>query len=279
MCDQCAINERLIEIEPQYMKLLEAALHPMPLSELRTHYEQGRCLVLEGDRNKFEGLVSPLDIERRLNDGCNANAFAQVIKSGSRVAELNSQCGWTPAALCKSEFTKAVQSGNSFMMPNSSQITSGIARLCTELEAFFVSDHVCADVHLYVSTSASGNSYNAHRDLPQHKILLQAHGDANWQIFSAKKEIPETLRALTDEQQDEYLELESEFTLSQGDLLYMPPGTFHRVVSVAGSRISISIPFFSIPQVHTMDRSHIPFAQLFASADKPTPIDLDKATT
>ena len=101
-------------------------------------------------------------------------------------------------------------------MPNSSQITPAIAKLCDDLEKNFADQHVHADVHLYVSTSASGNSYNAHRDLPQHKLLLQAYGDANWQIFNPKQEIPDNVTAIIPDQQDEYLELASEFNLNTG---------------------------------------------------------------
>lgn len=249
--------------------LLEAALQPLSLDEFRDYVDQGRCMVLEGAEDKFAGLISAEDIERRLNDGCNANAFAQIIKEGSRAALLEHQTGWSPASIRKTEFAEALNQGYSFMMPNSSQITRGMAVLTTEIERFFgdvFEQRTCADVHLYVSTNADGNSYNAHRDQPQHKLLLQAVGDVDWQIFSPKQDIPASTQALTDEQQDQYLTLESEFTLTQGDMLYMPPGTFHRVVGMSGPRISISIPFYTMQGANPMDRSHIPFASLFHNA-------------
>lgn len=251
--------------------LFEALFEPMSLADLKPYFEQGRCLVLEGESDKFKSLVHISDIERRLNDGCNANSFAQIIKNGERESCLEYQCGWSPSALRKAEFAEAIKCGHSFMMPNSSQITPALSFLVTEIEYFYTElwdQQVHADVHLYVSISDNGNSYNTHRDLPQHKLLLQAHGDVHWQIFSEKKQVPETIRAFTDEQIDEYLEFDSEFTLTQGDLLYMPPGVFHRVVGSTGPRISISIPFFPMSTAKPMDRSHIPLVTLFDRADQ-----------
>lgn len=245
------------------MKLLKAALHPMSLDDLKTHYAEGKCLVLDGLADKFHDLVSPEDIERRLNDGCNASTFVQVIKDGSRKAHADTACVWSAASLRKKDFTADIKAHNSFMMPNSSQITPAISQLIDEIEEYFKEDNIHADVHLYCSTSNKGNSYNAHRDIPQHKILLQAYGDTNWQLYKPKKELAEHITAIPSEDEEELLEMVSEFTLKQGSLLYMPPGTFHKVVSVEGARISISIPFYSMSDAVQMDRSFIPFSEIF----------------
>ena len=243
--------------------LLEAILQPMTTDDLKTHFDEGRCLVLEGTANKFLALVTPEDIERRLNDGANASTFPQVIKDGSRGASTDGNCAWAPASLNKLQLLQDIQDGYSFMMANSSQVSRGLAAICDEIESFFGDGGVHADVHLYVSMNDQGNSYNAHRDRPQHKILLQAYGDANWQLFEPKDELPDNVQAIPPESQDEHLKLVSEFTLTQGDMLYMPPGTFHRVTSVPGPRISVSIPFYQIQDASRMDRTYIPFARLF----------------
>lgn len=243
--------------------LLEAAMRPASLEDLQRHYKDGSCLVLEGEASKFEGLVTLADIERRLNDGCNASVFPQIIKEGSRSVPMSANGAWAPASTLKSQLLENIQAGYSFMMANSSQISRPLNELCREIEAFFIEDQVHADVHLYVSTSKQGNSYDAHRDYPQHKLLLQAIGDANWQLFEGKEDMPKDMVAVPEAQMDDYLTLVSEFTLGQGDLLYMPPGVFHRVVSVGGPRVSISIPFYSMPSAERMDRCHIPFERIF----------------
>ena len=245
------------------MNILESALFPLTLDDLKNHYDEAKCLVLEGKNDKFTQLVTLDDIERRLNDGANANTFPQIIKDGTRAAKVDANCVWTPASSQKAQFLNDINQGSSFMMANSSQVSRRLATLCDDIEGFFTEDKVHADVHLYVSTSAQGGSYNAHRDRPQHKILLQAYGDTEWQIFNPIKEQPNNLSAVPPEQEHEYLEMVSEFTLSQGDLLYMPPGTFHKVVNVPGPRISISIPFSSMPEATKMDRTFIPFTELF----------------
>ncbi|RBP49925.1 hypothetical protein [Arenicella xantha] len=70
------------------MQLFEAIFQPLSLADFRQHFDQGKCLVVEGEPTKFDGLVSPDDIERRLNDGCNANQFVQVIKDGARAPKV-----------------------------------------------------------------------------------------------------------------------------------------------------------------------------------------------
>lgn len=249
------------------MSPLSSVLHPIPLDDLKEHYRKGQCLVIEGAADKFQHLISLQDVERRLNDGCNANVFAQLIKDGTRAADTDANCLWAPSSLRKTAFRQGLEAGHSFMLSNSSQITPEIASLIDDIEAVFADDSVHADVHLYVSTSTRGGSYNAHRDLPQHKILLQAFGETQWQLFEGKEEIPENMIAVLPQEQDHYLKQVAEFTLKQGDFLYMPPGTFHRVVSVGKPRISISIPFYAMPEAQRMDRSYIPFVELFESAD------------
>ncbi|RBP49796.1 JmjC domain-containing protein [Arenicella xantha] len=252
------------------MLRLNAALSPLTPDDLVTHYREGKCLVLEGAADKFAELISPLDIERRLNDGCNASVFPQTIKDGTRRASVDANCTWSPASLKKSDFILELEAGHSFMLANASQVTQALSQLCDELELLFEEDQVHADVHLYVSTDERGNSYDAHRDLPQHKLLLQVCGTANWEIYEPKQELPANVIAIPADQHDDTLTLVSSFALKQGHLLYMPPGVFHRVKSVEGARISVSIPFYSMPDANKMDRRHIPFASFFENAERAT---------
>ena len=132
------------------ISLLEAILTPLTLDDLKEHYTDARCFVVEGKEDKFDGLVTPEDIERRLNDGCNASVFAQAIKDGNRSANVDANCVWSPGSLRKAQLLADIQAGNSFMMANSSQVSKGIRKLCDQLEAFFADDHIHADVLFYV---------------------------------------------------------------------------------------------------------------------------------
>ncbi|MGH1539499.1 MAG: JmjC domain-containing protein [Arenicella sp.] len=237
--------------------------HPLDVDVFREHFDNNRCLVVEGQTEKFLDLVTAQDIERRLNDGCNFSLAAQIIQDGSRRSLVDADTCWSPSSLQKAEFLKAVRGGSSFMLPNASQVTPAIAQFIDEMEHFFIDEKVHADVHLYISTQSHGNSYYAHRDYPQHKLLLQAVGDTKWTIYQAKPDIPDNLIALNSEQEQEWLEPMSEFVLRQGDLLYMPPATFHKVKGLEGARLSISIPFYSNPHANQMDRTFIPFTDIF----------------
>ena len=243
-------------------------LAPLTIADLLEHHRDGRCLVLEGGADKFTSLVTLEDIERQLNNGANASVFAHVIKDGHRTTLVNSNAVWAPSCLKKSEFLEHIKAGNSFMLANSSQVSRGLSRLCDELEACFIEQSIHADVHLYVSMNELGNSYNAHRDRPQHKLLLQAYGQTHWKLYEPKKELPKDLQYVAQDQEAELLNQVAEFDLTQGDLLYMPAGVFHRVTHVGGPRVSISIPFFAMQEATPMDRTHIPFTKLFSQASQ-----------
>ncbi len=247
------------------MNLLEAALAPLALDDLKTHFLEEKCLVIEGAPDKFENLVTVYDIERQLNNGSNANVFAQVIVNGNRETLVDSNCAWTPASFKKACFLELIQADHSFMLANASQVSRGLSQLCYDIESSFKDEHMRADVHLYVSLNAQGGSYYAHRDRPQHKLLLQAVGDAHWQLFEPKEALPEQTQVVPPDEQDALLNKIADFTLSQGDLLYMPAGMFHRVTEVSGPRISISVPFYAMAEAQPMDRTHIPFAELFTT--------------
>ena len=148
-------------------------------------------------------------------------------------------------------------------MRNQSQINSKVASLITSIEDTF---NFAADLHLYVSPVTSGSGYNAHRDRPQHKIYLQVFGKTNWIIFNHEKGLPENINALKEEDEIKYLKESMTIELKPGDMLYMPPDTFHKVRNHNEPRISFSIPFNKVEEkFKKMDRTHIPFKQIFES--------------
>ena len=243
-----------------------------PLSEEKfwACYQQGGCCHIKGTPGRFSNLVTLDEIELRLNDGCNFQSPVQVIGSGNRHTLIDQNLPWSPTALRKSEVLKLMKERNSFLMMNMSQINPKVAALIDTIEAAFSEDKVQADMHLYVSTAADATSFDAHRDFPQHKLFMQAVGTTHWQVFQAKQTISADVRSIPAEEEDSKLELVKEFELHAGDVFYMPPGVFHKVRNYDGPRISLSIPFAKIhnPELPKMDRTYIPFKELFEQSQK-----------
>lgn len=227
-------------------------------------FQKGTCMVIQGEPNRFSNLISLEDIERKLNDGCNTIMPPQIIGSGKRASLVDEKLRWTPLSSKKSEIHEALKNGQSFLMPNSSQINAQVSALLDSIEESFTGLNVQADVHLYVSPKKGSTAYNAHRDFPQHKLYLQVIGSTHWQVFKSKQAIKDDVRSVTPEGEAMLLEKVADFELNAGSVFYMPPAVFHKVHNPHGPRVSISIPFVPSPKdVKRMDRSFIPFKEIF----------------
>ena len=234
------------------------------------NFHRGACMLIKGDSDRFSNLISLQEIEQRLNDGCNTLSPVQIIGEGRRAQIIEKDLAWTPVATRKAEILKLLQSGHSFLMTNMSQVNAEIAALVDSLENGFPQDNVQADVHLYVSSHGDATGYDAHRDIPQHKLYLQVIGTTQWQVFESKVEMPADIRSISDNELDQNLTIAQEFELTPGDGFYMPPAVFHKVRNTDGPRVSVSIPFVNVvdSKIQKMDRTYIPFAEMFNNSQE-----------
>ncbi|WP_370977863.1 JmjC domain-containing protein [Agaribacterium sp. ZY112] len=248
----------------------EKLIAPMSVDEFAQSVNANRSFVVRGDPNKFADLITLDDIERVLNNGCNTSVFPQIIDGGVRYDLLDSELPWAPKALKKSEFSRLLEDKRSFMMMNLSQINPKVSLLIDGVESAINSS--CADLHLYVSSKAQATGYNAHRDRPQFKLYLQVIGSTRWCLYEAKSGLDNAVASIAKEEEEKYLTLKDEFDLNPGDMLFMPPATFHKVGNPYGPRVSFSIPFVVLnpeeKQPKKMDRSYIPFKSIFEKAQR-----------
>lgn len=241
-------------------------IKPLSLDEWLEKVKASESVLMPGNgKRDFSELVSLAEIETTLNNGCNTSDPIQIISDGLRKYLIDKDVNWSPFAIKKSEITHLLKSGHSFIMMNMSQINEAIAGMIDTIEKEI--EHSCADLHLYISPTNDATGYEAHRDRPQHKIYLQVIGDTSWQIFSHTEDLP-NINSLSEEDENKYLTQIMDFTMEPGDVLYMPPGQFHKVRNHNGPRISFSIPIIIDPKDkrQNMDRSHIPFKALFEDA-------------
>ncbi|MEQ8315219.1 MAG: cupin domain-containing protein [Gammaproteobacteria bacterium] len=247
----------------------DSLVAPLGKDSFFENYKKGACILIHGERNRFEGLISLEEIELRVNDGCNILSPLQIIGGGKRDALLDQNLPWSSQAMRKAEVLKLIQDRHSFMMTNMSQINPRVAHLVDSIEAAFSDEDMRADVHIYVSPRGAASGYNAHRDIPQHKLYLQVMGSTQWQVFEQISDIPGDVRAVPEAQEIKFLKLAREFELQPGDAFYMPPAVFHKVRNTEGPRVSLSIPFTPMTQadVPRMDRTYIPFRKIFESEE------------
>ena len=241
-------------------------VRPMPLPEFVDRARSGETFVVRGNPDKFSHLITLEEIEMRLNDGCNFAKPVQIIKDGKKHQVLEHQVAWSPHAVKKKEVLELLQQRHSFMMVNMSQINRKVANLIDSIEDLF--PNARADLHIYVSTKADASGYHAHRDRPQHKLYLQVIGSTQWKVFKYRQGLEESVVSIGEHQEHEFLDLEMQFDLEPGDLMYMPPDVFHKVRNCDGPRVSLSIPFSILvngADLHRMDRTYIPFKEMFVA--------------
>lgn len=243
-------------------------ISPWTRDRFMDHFEKGDCFVIRGCPDKFQGLITLEEIEARINDGCNWNAPLYVINDqGSRSTPVAKGFPWSTTALKKREVLEDLSNGHSFMMTNLSQINPRISALIDGIEEALADHALAGDLHLYVSPRAGSTAYNAHRDFPQHKIYLQVMGKTDWTIFNHTDEVAATQHAFNEKEIDGKLTEAANFVLESGDLLYMPPAVFHRVLGIGGGRVSLSLPFTPAKNRPRMDRTYIPFTRLFQAVE------------
>lgn len=244
--------------------MLNNIIAPTTIEEFKNKMNNSETFVIKGDKSKFKDLITLDEIERVINNGCNWNTPVSIIYHGARQLYIAGDVAWTPQALNKTKVKEMIEANNSFMMMNQSQINKQVAELVTSIEDEF---NMFGDAHIYVSPSAEATGYKAHRDRPQHKIYIQIEGTSNWQIFDYK-DLDEEIPYLEEEDESKHLTERMNFELEAGDLLYMPPDTFHKVRNYSGARISLSIPFnpSDYGGMNKMDRTYIPLKDVWNNA-------------
>ena len=97
---------------------------------------------------------------------------------------------------------------------------------------------VACDVQILGSKATNSKSFHSHSDRGN-LFIIQAIGDTAWIVF--KNRISSMLSYFYNKPEKEVLTPDLEVTLSPGDLLYIPPATYH-VATPSIPRLSMSIP-------------------------------------
>lgn len=246
------------------MNFLEL-ISPMTPKEFIGKAGNNESFCIKGEKNKFDNLITLQEIENTLNNGCNLNIPIQIIKDGGRREYIQKNVKWSKMAIKKSKIKKLLEEKHSFLMMNQTQINNKVANLIDNIESTF--NNSAADLHLYVSPKTMSTGYLAHRDRPQHKIYMQVIGKTSWTIYDFNENLSDDVPAIEEKDENKYLKEKMTILLEPGDLIYMPPNTFHKVRNENGPRVSFSIPFVIFKErIERMDRAYIPFKKIFESS-------------
>lgn len=127
----------------------------------------------------------------------------------------------------------------SIILTKAGKLTPNINGVCAGFENGYKSilNKPCAaDAHFYCSHNTESVSFECHADSLDN-FLIHSIGQVHWKVYSLFSDGKKT--RLTDEEESKYIPYIDE-VLSEGDVLYIPKGLFHRAYA-KGPRISISV--------------------------------------
>ena len=95
-------------------------------------------------------------------------------------------------------------------------------------------------MHLYAGIGEC-SSFRVHEDMPSN-FIIQVEGETQWTVY--KNRCAEIVKDFTINDKPDIidtLEIAIDTVLKPGDIIYIPPRTYHRA-SPSGKRLSVSIP-------------------------------------
>jgi len=135
-----------------------------------------------------------------------------------------------------------VNKGSTFIVDRCCILNDNFKSLISGIQEVF---HVASDLQIYGSKGTNSKSFLPHSDFPKTSeiFIIQAIGDTDWIVFKNRRSnlIPYS----NDFPKREELTPDLEVTLSPGDLLYVPPRTYH-IASPSAPRLSMTIPCINI---------------------------------
>jgi len=158
-----------------------------------------------------------------------------------------------------------INNGTTFVSVNCCILNTNLKSLVSDIQEAFP---VACDIHIYGSKGTNSKSFKPHSDRPNN-FIIQAIGDTDWIVF--KNRISSILPYNNYELEEELLTPALEVTLSPGDLLYIPPKTYH-VALPSMPRLSMSIPCISLDNFFELQKYLPKFDQVIGQI----PVDVNK---
>ena len=139
--------------------------------------------------------------------------------------------------ITKEQVYKLWEKGKSFVIPLAEYQKEELVKTCLNLEQYF--GRGCANV--YMLPGGGSKSFPAHTDSTEN-FLLHTYGETKWTIYKEFRG-------------DKPRNIVAEYTLTPGDILYLPTYLYHKAESQT-PRISISVHFHN-KENQTLDNFRI----------------------
>lgn len=251
----------------------EDLIFPMTDSAFQSTVKGRKPIVIRANSfktNFFREITTWDDISKYVaND--RAVAGLQVITAkGEKLCmeKGNLHTGATPAWTKKDWYDKNLvkttwQSGGTMILTKASMFSPNISAIANCLEERY--KNTAADAHFYCSPRKNAVSFECHADADDN-FLIHAIGSVHWKVYNvfARSELDSngnkrftSRMSMTAEEESKYEPI-IDTVLTEGDLLYIPSGMFHKATPNS-ARISISVPLASPSRLKPINRDYYDF--------------------
>ena len=207
----------------------------------RDYWEQRYCLVTRGDAAYYETLLTRRDLDALLHhyrqaDGAAAlGARVTLVKSSERNALRQPTPTTEFGVLDITGLYEAYRRGYTLIIDMVQTRWPPIAALCQSLEALL---HFGVQANVYVTPSGA-QGFAPHFDT--HDVfVLQLAGSKAWRIYGDGSALP-MADGHGHPSRESLGPPAVEFTLRQGDLLYIPRGIVHEAMTTDDSSVHLTV--------------------------------------
>ena len=202
---------------------LQEILAPITLDDFFTNYYEKKHLVIrKNNKETFKDVLTVEDIDKMFYTVSNHHPnFRLVDHSLNEVPDPKTYTVKNSDLIDPLKFVKSFEAGCTLVMSNLEHKIEGCRRLTNEFESFF-KHRTQSNIYL---TPKNAQGFATHYD--SHDVfILQFEGSKTWRIYNNAMPLADKSTAFVKEG-FEPGPIEDEFTLHQGDVLYVPRGIVH----------------------------------------------------
>lgn len=202
---------------------LAQILHPISIATFfKEYYEQKHLVIRKKNKEAFKNILTVEDLDKMFYSVSNHHPqFRLADNSSDEVPDPKTYTVKNSDLIDPIKFVKSFRTGATLVMSNLEHKIAGCRSLTNEFEAFFKHR---TQTNIYL-TPKDAQGFATHYD--SHDVfILQFEGSKNWRIYNNAMPLADKSSAFVKEG---FVPgpIEDEFTLEQGDVLYIPRGIVH----------------------------------------------------
>ena len=207
---------------------LQTLIAPVPVAEFRAQYwEQKPLIVQRGNPDYYAGLFTLDDFDAAIT---RSPAYVKLAN-----AESKKNASYKPVVQGLEAVLADMREGATLVLDQLHNTDPKLSLLCRGL-APELSHRFQTNLYL---TPPHGRGFTPHWD--NHDVfILQVLGSKHWKIEKTRRTLPEPHESMGDDGRELRGEL-SDFTLQQGDLIYIPRGFVHAAECGAEPSLHITL--------------------------------------